>query len=76
MQTNTVIILQKTSKGDVSGNTAYTPLNSTCITLMGGKITVRSLLRNQSPEPRLSLLNAYFALFAIHTILPLNYRLP
>ena len=50
MQTNTVIIVQKTSKGDVSGNTAYTPLGSTYITLMGGKITVRSLLGNQSPE--------------------------
>ena len=50
MQINTVFIVQKTSKGDVSGNTAYTPLGSTCITLIGGKITVRSLLGNQSPE--------------------------
>ena len=42
MQTNTVFIVQKTSKGDVSGKTVYTPLGSTCITLTGGKITVRS----------------------------------
>ena len=41
MQTNAVLIVQKTSKGDVSGNTAYTPLGSTCIILTGGKITVR-----------------------------------
>ena len=41
MQTNTVIIVQKTSKGDISGNTAYTLLGSTCITLIEGKITVR-----------------------------------
>ena len=72
MQTNTVIIVQKTSKGDVSGNTACTPLGSTCITLMGGKITVRSPLGHQSPEPRLGLLNAYLALFAIRTMLPFN----
>ena len=37
-----MLIVQKTSKGDVSGNTAYTPLGSTCIILMGGKITVKS----------------------------------
>ena len=42
MQTNAVLIVQKTSKGDVSGNTVYTPLGSTCITLTGGKITIRS----------------------------------
>ena len=72
MQTNTVIIVQKTSKGDISGNTAYTPLGSTCITLMGGKITVRSPLGNQSSEPRLGLLNAYLALFTIRTMLPFN----
>ena len=72
MQTNTVIIVQKTSKGDVSGNTAYTPPGSTYIILMGGKITVRSLLGNQSPEPRLGLLNAYLALSAIHTMLPFD----
>ena len=72
MQTNTVIIVQKTSKGDVSGNTAYTPLGSTCITLTGGKITVRSPLGHQSPKPRLGLLNAYLALFTIHTMLPFN----
>ena len=53
MQTNAVLIVQKTSKGDISGNTVYTPLGSTYITLMGGKITVRSPLGNQSPEPRL-----------------------
>ena len=41
MQINAVFIVQKTSKGDVSGNTAYTPLGSTCIILMGGKITIR-----------------------------------
>ena len=57
MQTNTVIIIQKTSKGDVSGNTACIPLGSTCITSTGGKITVRSPLRNQSPKLRLGLLN-------------------
>ena len=73
MQTNTVIIVQKTSKGGMSGNTAYTPLGSTYITLMGGKITVRLLLGNQSPEPRLGLLNAYLALFTICTMLPFNY---
>ena len=44
MQTNTVIIVQKTSKGDVSGNTVYTPLGSTYIILTGGKITIRSYL--------------------------------
>ena len=44
MQTNTVIIVQKTSKGDMSGNTAYTPLDSTYITLTGGKITIKSPL--------------------------------
>ena len=76
MQTNTVIIIQKTSKGDISGNTAYTPLGSTCITSMGGKITVRSPLGDQSPEPRLGLLNAYLALFAIRTMLPFNCKLP
>ena len=42
MQTNAVLIVQKTSKGDVSGNTAYTPLGSTYIILIGGKITVKS----------------------------------
>src|SRR6266576_2718602 len=42
MQTNAVLIVQKTSKGDVSGNTACTPPGSTCITSTGGKITVRS----------------------------------
>ena len=73
MQTNTVIIVQKTSKGDVSGNTAYTPLSSTYIISTGGKITVRSPLGHQSPEPRLGLLNAYLALFTIRTILPFNY---
>ena len=73
MQTNTVIIVQKTSKGDMSGNTAYTPLGSTCIILMGGKITVKSPLGHQSSEPRLSLLNTYLALFAIYTMLPFNY---
>ena len=41
MQINAVFIIQKTSKGDVSSNTAYTPLGSTCITLTGGKITIR-----------------------------------
>ena len=29
MQTNTVLRYKKTSKGDVSGNTEYTPLDST-----------------------------------------------
>ena len=72
MQTNTVIIVQKTSKGDVSGNTACTPVSSTCITSTGGKITVRSPLGHQSPELRLGLLNAYLALFAICTMLPFN----
>ena len=72
MQTNTVIIVQKTSKGDMSSNIAYTPLGSTCIILTGGKITVRLPLGNQSPEPRLGLLNAYLALFTIHTMLPFN----
>ena len=76
MQTNTVIIVQKTSKGDMSGNTAYTPLGSTCITLTGGKITVRSPLGHQFPEPRLGLLNAYLALFTIRTMLPFNCKLP
>ena len=75
MQTNTVIIVQKTSKGDVSGNTAYTSPGSTCITLTGGKITVRSPLRDQSPEPRLGLLNAYLALSAIRTMLPFSCKL-
>ena len=41
MQINTVLIVQKTSKGDVSGSTACTPLGSTCIILTGGKITIR-----------------------------------
>ena len=41
MQTNTMLIIQKTSKGDISGNTVYTPLDSTYIILMGGKITVK-----------------------------------
>ena len=41
MQTNAVIIIQKTSKRDISGNTVYTPLDSTYIILMGGKITVK-----------------------------------
>ena len=72
MQINTMIIVQKTSKGDISGNTACTPLGSTYITLIGGKITVRSPLENQSPEPRLGLLNAYLALSAICTILPFD----
>ena len=72
MQTNTVLIVQKTSKGDMSGNTAYTPLSSTCIILIGGKITVRLLLGHQSLEPRLGLLNAYLALFTIYTMLPFN----
>ena len=76
MQTNTVIIVQKTSKGDVSGNTACTSPGSTCITSTGGKITVRSPLGHQSPEPRLGLLNAYLALSAVRTMLPSNYRLP
>ena len=76
MQTNAVIIVQKTSKGDVSGSTACTSPDSTCITSTGGKITVRSPLRDQSPEPRLGLLNAYLALSAIHTMLPFNCRLP
>ena len=49
MQTNTVLIVQKTSKGDVSGNTAYTPPGSTCITSTGGKITVRSTAPGHSP---------------------------
>src|SRR5580692_2071163 len=75
MQTNAVIIVQKTSKGDVSGNTACTPPGSTCITSIGGKITVRSPLGNQSPEPRLGLLNAYLALSAIYTMLPFNCKL-
>ena len=70
-----MIIIQKTSKGDISGNTAYTPLGSTCITLTGGKITVKSLLGNQSLKPRLGLLNAYFALSAIYTMLPFNCKL-
>ena len=73
MQTNTVIIVQKTSKGDVSGNTACTPLGSTYITLIGEKITVRLLFGNQSSELRLGLLNAYLALFTIYTMLPFNY---
>ena len=51
---NTMIIVQKTSKGDISGNTAYTPLGSTCIILTGGKITVRSPLGNQFPEDLVS----------------------
>ena len=51
---NTVIIVQKTSKGDISGNTAYTPLGSTYIILIGGKITVRLLLGNQSPKDLVS----------------------
>ena len=72
MQTNAVIIVQKTSKGDVSGNTAYTPLGSTCTTSIGGKITVKSPLGHQSSKPRLGLLNAYLALFAIRTMLPFN----
>ena len=42
MQTNAVLIIQKTSKGDMSGNTAYTPLGNTYITLIEGKITVKS----------------------------------
>ena len=42
MQTNAVFIIQKTSKGDMSGNTVYTPLGNICITLIGGKITVKS----------------------------------
>ena len=67
-----MIIVQKTSKGDVSGNTVYTPLGSTYIILTGGKITVRSPLGHQSPEPRLGLLNAYLALFTIRTMLPFN----
>ena len=54
MQTSTVIIVQKTSKGDVSGNTAYILLGSTCIILTGGKITVRSLLGNQFSEDSVS----------------------
>ena len=37
-----MFIIQKTSKGDVSGNTVYTPLGNTCIILIGGKITVKS----------------------------------
>ena len=41
MQTNAVLIVQKTSKGDISGNTAYTPLGSTCIILIEGKITIK-----------------------------------
>ena len=57
----------------MSGNTVYTSLGSTYIILMGGKITVRSPLGHQSPELRLGLLNAYFALFTIHTMLPFNY---
>ena len=60
----------------MSGNTAYTPLGSTCITSTGGKITVRSPLGHQSPEPRLGLLNAYLALSATHAILPLELRMP
>ena len=68
-----MIIVQKTSKGDISSNTVYTPLGSTCITLTGGEITIRSPLRNQSFKPRLGLLNAYLALFTIYTILPFNY---
>ena len=59
-----------------NNNTAYTPLGSTCIILMGGKITVRSPLGNQSPEPKLGLLNAYLALSAIRTMLPFNCKLP
>jgi len=31
---------KKTSKGDVSGNTVYTPLSSTYTTLTGGKSTI------------------------------------
>ena len=76
MQTNTVIIVQKTSKGDMSGNTAYTPLGSTCITSIGGKITIRSPLGHQFLELRLGFLNTYLALFAICTMLPFNYKLP
>ena len=75
MQTNAVLIVQKTSKGDMSGNTAYTSLGSTCIISTGEKITVKSPLRDQSPEPRLSLLNAYLALSTIYTMLPFNCRL-
>ena len=70
-----MIIVQKTSKGDISGNTVYTPLGSTYITLIGGKITVRSPLGDQFSEPRLSLLNAYLALSAVYTMLPSNYKL-
>ena len=66
-------LTQKTSKRDVSGNIAYTPLGSTCIILIGGKITIKSPLGNQSPELRLGLLNAYLALFTICTMLPFNY---
>ena len=36
-----MLIVQKTSKGDISGNTAYTLLGSTYITLTEGKITVK-----------------------------------
>ena len=68
-----MIIIQKTSKRDISGNTVYTPLSSTYIILMGGKITVKLLLGHQSSELRFSLLNAYLALFTIYTILPFNF---
>ena len=36
-----MLIIQKTSKGDISGNTAYTPLGSTYIILIGEKITIK-----------------------------------
>ena len=72
MQINAVIIVQKTSKGDISGNTACTPLGSTYTILTGGKITIKSLFGNQSLEPRLGLLNTYLALSAIRTMLPFD----
>ena len=59
----------------MSGNTAYTPLGSTYIILIGGKITIRSLLGDQSFKLRLSLLNTYLALSAIHTMLPFKLRI-
>ena len=74
MQTNTVIIVQKTSKGDVSGNTAYTPPGSTCITSTGGKIPLDR--RSKTPIwPIQEYLIAYLALITIYTILPFNYKL-
>ena len=74
MQTNAVIIVQKTSKGDVSGNTTYTPPGSTCTTSTGGKIPLGR--RSETPvRPVRECPIAYLALIAIRTMLPFIYRL-